>query len=636
MLLMGASFTACSDDDNYVPGAESAGVFFTASDPASIVLSKKDNQPSFTISVSRVGVTEAATYPVVFTVSDPDGVFTLPSSVSFAQNATTTDLIVGCELSKAAFDSSFPFEVNFGEGAQVYLYGKNTYNFTVSIPSAWTDWKPFMTGDCCWYYDLAFIMSGDDPGLPIYYRQNEVNENIQQFRIEHWGNDVTLEMDYDKSTGFISIPPQFTGIDGINGEYDLFVCDMHTFCETYLDGQYYTGWADLIQYGSSYDEETGMMYLNLVYYSIDETNLDNESHGAMAWNGGAGFETCQVGGFPDYSLSMKYKGLYTEADTETSYAIITTNVGSGFTDAKIMISKDLNADQITKQILAGSEDAVSVASGSDNTVLKLGGQGRYTAVMVGFDGNEAQNTAIISFAVDGANISDHDWRPYGEGAIIDGWFMASWQLSYQDGTEANYEDLVWGFPVERDAANKNLFRLVNVWTQEECPMVYLELNKIMTPRSIIIDVTNPQAVSWVPQLSGYGNPQYGAPFTDELYCANDIGFYVYTEGVTTEELVELGYTCPIEDDIFEVAECLFGATAEECQYNWTSVPYGMVALSLDEGNGVISKFKARQNLKDQYKVRGILNSMKPRKVQNMKFATKGTMAPLSGEIHERI
>lgn len=610
-LLASAGFTACSDDDNYTPGAQSTGIYFPESASATVSLDKLNNATSFSVPVDRSGATEAASYPIVVTVSDDsEGVFTLPTSVSFAQGATSSEIVIGCDLEKAAYQQKFTFTIKLGEGVAPFNYGSSSCTFTATIPAAYTDFVPFAGGTCCWYYDLGFAFSGDDPGLPIVVHTSLAEPDLQEIQIQHWGVDVPLNMYYDTKTGLIRIPPQFTG--GVNADgdgNDLYICDMHTYCDEFLDGQYYTVWSDLIQYPSYFDDETGMIYANVVYYlsPVEDPTEDD----IILYNGAFGFETCQVSGFPDYACSFKYRGLFIDADTEDSYALFDTKLGMDCTEGKIMVSNTASADELLAAIKNGESGATAVANGDSSVSVRLSGGGEYTAVFAGLQGDEIVASAITTFTVGTGAVSDHQWTPYGTGMIIDGWFTAAWNFKDQSGNIIPNDEIYWPFEVEYDAANRGMYRMVNVWGSEDAPVVYLGLNSCTTPRNIIIDATNEQCVVWTPQLTGFMCTSFPSPLTGkELYAANLQGYYMATEeDITAEDLIDAGYECPLEDDIFLCEVCLFGTSVDECSLNWNSEPYGMVALSLPEDNGVIGKYKSIQNLKDKYAVAGMMRKL---------------------------
>ena len=80
-LALAAGFTSCSDDDDYVSGGASAGVYFPTDDALDVTLER--TKSSFDVIVSRMGETKAAVYEL--TGSADEEVFTLPASVSFAE-----------------------------------------------------------------------------------------------------------------------------------------------------------------------------------------------------------------------------------------------------------------------------------------------------------------------------------------------------------------------------------------------------------------------------------------------------------------------------------------------------------------------------------------------------------------------
>ena len=76
--LVGFSFTACDDDNEYVPGEQSQGVYFAAI-PGNAIALDKDGE-LFEVTVCRQGGSAANTYSI--TAEYNDEIFTVPSTVT--------------------------------------------------------------------------------------------------------------------------------------------------------------------------------------------------------------------------------------------------------------------------------------------------------------------------------------------------------------------------------------------------------------------------------------------------------------------------------------------------------------------------------------------------------------------------
>lgn len=108
-------FTACSDDDFKAgPEVDGAQVYF----PENVTTqhSISDDVSSIAIPVKRIAKDEALTVAVL--ASDESGLFTIPSSVSFAAGKETSELLITFDRTKLEDGKEYPlsFLINDEEG----------------------------------------------------------------------------------------------------------------------------------------------------------------------------------------------------------------------------------------------------------------------------------------------------------------------------------------------------------------------------------------------------------------------------------------------------------------------------------------------------------------------------------------
>ena len=90
-------FTACSDDDFKAgPEVDGAQVYFPENVTTDYSIS--DDVTSIAIPVKRIAKDEALTVAVL--ASDESGMFTIPSSVSFAAGKETSELLITFDRTK--------------------------------------------------------------------------------------------------------------------------------------------------------------------------------------------------------------------------------------------------------------------------------------------------------------------------------------------------------------------------------------------------------------------------------------------------------------------------------------------------------------------------------------------------------
>lgn len=615
------AFTSCDGDKapDYEPGNPANGVFFPTTNAAKVEVT--NSTTSVPVVVERRGETGAASYNVIVTTDAPEGVFTLPTSVSFGDGETTTNLQVPCNLADQVAGTSYV--LNFALGADVpsFSYGSGSYSLTVSIPEAWSEWKTYKEGICTWSYDLNFMFSGLDPDLPIKNRYNTVDANREQFMIEHWGQNTPLTINYDKATGYCYIPfgsptGATVNVSGM-GVLDMYISDAYTFGEA-------TGQADPKDIGAStFNPETGLFELAVVYYVI---RTDNGQPGVF--DGSYGYETCQVGEFKDFSVNFIYQGVLTTTSEDT-FAQFKANVGADCSEAKIMISDVMSAQQIVQAIVAGNENAVSVAPGENQIVqVPVGAAGKYTAAIVSFDGETAKNAMALEFNVVMGSTGSQDWTTVSTGMIVDGWITAPFAFTL-NGQEVGYEDLPWTFEMQKHKTQDGVYRMRAPWIQPEAAVIQAKINENTTDGyNIVIDASNPNLVKIEPQISGFKSNESPFNFTtaaDGYYVliGNAAGMGVAQYGMSDAEIIEQGWNdTQLADGIITCEIPLFGSS-EKFGYNWNMdpVPYAMVALNANPEQAPAKKLGKMLDLRAKAKVASML-SIKRNIDFNAKFISK--------------
>ncbi len=603
---------SCDDakEPVYNPAQESAGLYFPASTPASMDVSK--SATSFDLTVDRTGSTEATTYPIDFSCADASyaNLFTLPSSVTFAEGAKSATITIGCNLADVPTNSKFVINYSLGESG--FEYGITSGTLTINVPAPWNEWVKYDNGLCTWNYDTNFLMNGADPDLPIFIRDNKEDATQAQFKIEHWRQDVPLIINWDRNTNNVRIPFETeTGVkitmSGVS--YTEYVSDAYSF---YLgQGLDPSEYEDV----SKFDPEKGLFDIFVVYYIFDSEDGKYYTLTDNSDNSSYGYETCQVGDFKDYSVSLKYEGVFTSVSTE-SFAQFVTNVGADASEAKIMISNTMSAQDILGAIVAGDESAVSVATGEQSVRVPVSEGGEFIAVLASFGDGEVQNATAIKFNILLGVGPDSDWQDYSTGLIQDGWFTAAFTFTAKDGSEVTYEELPWEFTVQKHKTEPGLYRLKNVYLAPTSVLNELEINENEAPYSIIVDCSNPEVVKIQPQASGFATSRSSFGFSAENnymgYMGNMAGFAVAQAGWTDEQIIAKGWNDSyLEDGIVVVESCKFGADANEnFGYAWNSKPVGMIALEDLSAGAPLKKLDSKLNLRAKAKVAGMLRPIR--------------------------
>lgn len=126
-LLVAASFTAC-DDDKFTPGPQDpegcAGIYFPASNRQSIELTGAED--TYDLTIARIHADKAVTVPLQITTNIPDGLFSAPAEVSFADGET--EAVITLDLENVPANKQFEINVNVPENMST-MYGEGSRGF---------------------------------------------------------------------------------------------------------------------------------------------------------------------------------------------------------------------------------------------------------------------------------------------------------------------------------------------------------------------------------------------------------------------------------------------------------------------------------------------------------------------------
>lgn len=410
-LALGVGMTACSSD-SYDPAPQVSGmqVFFSAESPSTYEL--KSTESTFDIEVSRVVTAEAAEIPVeVTTVKGGEG-YTFPTSVKFEEGDSVANMTVSYDADKIGFDNPSGFTVSLADDKYATPYGVSTYSFKVVIPAPWSPWCstlaqwekagldpeafpiPDSKGTCTYTYGVYW--QGDDPGLKIFYRQNLLDPTIAQFRVDDWATGLPFYIDFNPTTGKISIAPQKIGLQYSNGE-DIYAADPTSA----------TGKDLSATYPCTFDPVAGRFEMNLYYYLS-----------LGGW--GPGVEVIQIDGYyvPDYTVSVKYTGILTDPSGAANAQLNLTEVGVDV--AKVLgtvVEASADADAVADALASGDLEGQELSAGVNNIALgELTGELKVVVAALNADG-ELVTVESSNFEYYGGGKSP--WKSIGKGLYCD-------------------------------------------------------------------------------------------------------------------------------------------------------------------------------------------------------------------------
>lgn len=582
---MSLGFTAC-DDDDYAPGSQSDGVFFPSTQTTAVEL--ETSSTSMTVTVSRSGLTDAATYSLSSVVALGDSVLapenspiTVPSQVSFDANQSTVELVIPVDAASMPTSVEYTVSIALGQGTPTFSYGNSSINLCVVRAEVWGEWQAFdKTGLGTWTYalGLSYFVTGDDPDLPVWVRYNAEKPDQAQFLVEHWGYNSPLYINWNMANDYVSIPEQFTGrvvnVEGL-GECNLVVMSFDQYYMLFGASAEEIAEAEAL---STFDPESGLFEIAVYYFIV----APDGKHYTLQGNNPYGYEYLQLGDYADYSLEMSYKGIFTAAD-ESMSAVINANIGASSTKAVFAASKEYSSEQeLLMAVLSGAVPTVEQAPGdSVNVEIPISGAGDYFAVGVTYSGDEPMNAGYVKFTVAGGA---SEWKNCCPVEIVDGWIIPAF---LNDGY--SNEDVPWICQGQVSTKTPGVYRLLNPYTVENCPLS--GLNENTGSVGVVIDATNEECIKIVPQYSGFSFNNGGTML--DFYIANPAGYFSFN-GDSDEQILEKGFGQDMVEGLIEIELPVFGYNGGEDfeAYNWQNPEPTILYFDFESGQSAPAKAKA--------------------------------------------
>lgn len=206
--LMALTLTSCHDDPEYTPasGVATPPAYFNLSDETAIDL--EDTSSDFVVHIYRADAKGELTVPLATTVTaednNPTNIFTIPTSVTFADGVTMADIKIGFELADIVPMKSYYF--NFKVDGETTPYFSTDVNYDVSyVP--WETVTNTETGETMsTLIQNGVSASGQDwemqvlvqehPGKRGFYRVRHPYYNALQFVAEDSNGEIVSGQRY--------------------------------------------------------------------------------------------------------------------------------------------------------------------------------------------------------------------------------------------------------------------------------------------------------------------------------------------------------------------------------------------------------------------------------------------------------
>lgn len=475
VLALLAGFTSCNDDDAYAPGEASDGVYFPTDDALEVNLDR--NLDYFEVIVSRLGQTAAATYQLTGD-ADPE-VFTLPTSVTFAEGENSTKVKVGYTGANMAMDKAYPVKLAFAPGTLISTYGYESLEMAVTYPAPWKTIGKGMYRDV-FILALTKLSQQEDfnPTWECELQQHEIDplrfrwkspygkefakfcaaNGVGELEASEYDSKEQYNIEFlcDES-GYVVIPLQSTGFqffsDGVanvcndagldypTNDYQTIIAHEPEKCGTARWG-----------IAKVKDEETGEeTEINTILnvFAVPKTCLVDFEGSNDLYIGGNGNQWVREGvEIKDYAISIKYDGVLT-APTEVTYAHASINLGKDIAKATagMLYVADLEEgtelEAAIQAVRSGAVPGKELTEKNNPEVLfAFEGSGKYAIAVIAYneDGEEVATQAAAIDIID--NSAPKEWKTIGTGVYTDMYILpllgkrdCSWELQVQQNTE---------------------------------------------------------------------------------------------------------------------------------------------------------------------------------------------------------
>lgn len=423
--LLGAAFTACDGKDepdyqNPSKPAETQRVYFANSSVSEIVAA---DQTSIEVPVYRPdgedNVKEALTVQLLTT--DPSGLFTVPETVTFAENSNVAVITVGFNTANLTPNSPYALQIAVDE-ANADMYGIATVDLSVNY-EVMTEWALFdydkaAGRDAQGTWTLGAPFSGSLAPVRVFARWIPSNPDNMQFIMQVYGPEE--DPDPDKTDmddpDWIKVM-EFNSPDGgktINVPVQDAVADI--FGDGMYFGDAHSMMPNRFPNASSFDKVSGTFTLNLMWADAEGP-----------WSPGDNFIV--LNGYADtkeYILSVSDAGPVNAGGTDYTLLDFQFNKNVSFVDYTI-VSGELDEEQIAAVVEkmedpAQTDYAISTIETAGTQAVTFPRSGKFTVVAVGYNvsvaGEVAPKTSASCVFDFVNNDPDADWKTINENAVF--------------------------------------------------------------------------------------------------------------------------------------------------------------------------------------------------------------------------
>ncbi|MGM9870501.1 MAG: hypothetical protein ACI31E_01745 [Muribaculaceae bacterium] len=522
------AFSSCDDDNKYVEGAQSPGAFFPKDAPEVVELPQTGNTVEVTI--ARTSLDDPSTYTIHG--EDESGLFTFPTTVTFGPQEHTTTFTVTFDENEIITDELYPATVTV-EGASVY--GNQTYSFDFCRKS------PLIITETTGLF-YSDMWNGTPWDLDIEWCVSESNADAVTVKIpDMFANEVIIDIDLSKEAeypdGTHPAVLQTTPTGVANGDgYELYWTSIYAFYEVNgLTEEQIWQQDPKTKYGCNFNDKTGVISLYTTYSLPDK--------GPAYWYSPME-ESIHLAGYPDYSVSVEYTGLFIDPKGNMA-ANAFVKSGADVKEVRVANVATEDYEAALEGLKDGTYEYKTVAgAGNEETIqFPISDAGVYTlvAVSVDKDGKLQLNDYETYTVKIGSEDPNKGWTSLGVGTFTDGINGMFWMENY------NPAAFTYDVEIQQKDDAPGVYRIADVFGNS--PIA--KNNAYEDPGYFMVDCTDPsfpraplQFVGWEDdwgQLT-YGNyedylavknPGADAAAIQQFLLNNGYALSTFKDGVIT-------------------------------------------------------------------------------------------------------
>lgn len=563
--VMALSLGSCTEEYEYSAADKVEGQQVYFSNALGSTLNLSDTESNFALTLNRIDTSSELT--VNLTLSDESGIYSIPSSVTFAQGDSAVQFNLSYDPAKLEYDVFNSVTIAIADADYTTPYGNSSYTFSAGMPS------PYVSIGVGRFAD-NYLVSGY---AEVEIMQNQNNPN--EFRIMHPYDEIAEFLGSTDGGGMPTYPDQYPEYlqvyvlqpgdqypngTAVTGEGMVYFDEASVGVDIFGLGYPAEIWhPSLLSVGGVPGDVThnlvtewqdnglpGQIQL-APFYIVPQT---------MQGNSQASNDDVVVITFPgfdpkDYTVEVSYLGAFSSADGD-SYAMGNVTLGEDIEEAKVAVVEGNDVNAALAQVVSGAVETVTVTeSGEVRVPCKY--SGNCTMIAIGYAEGEMQayDAATFEFA-----LGPSQWTSIGTGLYTD-YILCNFLTDQTTGEPA--PAIEYPVTVQESNTTPGIYRLLSPYDPEVNPYGgYFDYDS-SSSYNIIINASDPDAVYMQMQPTGISAGQNG-----EVYILSNGGYEIDLGGSFDDLKAKGMLKGSLKDGIitFDADELLFALTGTDKIY----------------------------------------------------------------------